>query len=330
MADIKNLKANLEQKILESDNIVIVPHNGIDFDAIGAALGISLIAKKFKKSVSIIVNDPIYKIDHGVQLIIDDGRKEIPIITRDKYLQSQTFGDLFILIDVNKSSLVSLSDKLQKERTVIIDHHEEDQSTVEASEKYIDTSVSSSSEIITKLLMMFKIKPSSEFANNLLSGIYLDTNKLTKNVSSETMKTVAKLLEFGANMNRVTDLFAEDFISDRRVQELVSKAKLSTFSIAIVCAEENIEYTKEELAKVADYLLKYKVDAAFAIGNIGDGIVSISARSKEKVNVGSVMQNLGGGGNQYSAATKLENCTIKEAEEKLIKIIQPPCYISQF
>ena len=141
------------------------------------------------------------------------------------------------------------------------------------------------------------------------------------------MKTIAKLLESGANINKVTDLFAEDFISDRRVQELVSKAKITTFSVATVCADDNYEYTREELAKVADYLLKYKVDAAFAIGGIGDDTISISARSKERVNVGAVMQNLEGGGNQYSAATKLTNCTIEEAHEKLIKIIQPPCYI---
>lgn len=327
MASIKNLKANLEQKILEANSVVVVPHNGIDFDAIGAAIGVVSVAKKFKKKCYIVVNDPIYKIDHGVQLIIDDARKEIPIINRDKYLQIQTPDDLFILVDVNKGHLVSLKEHLIKERTVIIDHHVEDQTTVEASEKYIDTNASSASELVTKLLCAFKIKPIPEVACCLLAGIYLDTNKLTKNVSSETMKTIAKLLDMGANMNKVTDLFAEDFISDRRVQELVSKAKISTFSVATVNAEENVEYTKEELAKVADYLLKYKVDAAFAIGDIGDGVISISARSKERVNVGAVMQNLEGGGNQYSAATKLTNCTIEEAAQRLMKIIQPPCYI---
>ena len=128
-------------------------------------------------------------------------------------------------------------------------------------------------------------------------------------------------------MNKVTDLFAEDFISDRRVQELVSKAQISTYSIAIVMAEENIEYTREELAKVADYLLKYKVDAAFAIGNIGEDTVSISGRSKDKVNIGEVMQNLHGGGTQYSGATKLAGCTIEEAARKLTKVIKPPCYM---
>lgn len=327
MCNLKGLKVVLEQKILECSNVVIVPHNGVDFDAIGSAIGLSLIAKKFKKTPYIVVNDPIYKIDHGVQLIMEEAKKEVAIVSKDKYLQNKENDDLFILTDVNKSHLICMNDKLNLSRTVIIDHHEEDKSTVQAAEKYIQTGASSASEIITKLLCMFKIKPNPDVANYLLSGIYLDTNKLTKNASSDTMKTIAKLLESGANMNLVTDLFAEDFISDRRVQELVSKAKMTTFSVSIVCAEECIEYTKEELAKVADYLLKYKVDAAFAIGNIGDGVVSISARSKDKVNVGAVMQNLEGGGNQYSAATKLTNCTIHEAAERLMKIIQPQCYI---
>jgi len=331
MENIKNLKVNIENKILSSDNVVIVPHNGVDFDAIGSAIGLSLIAKKLKKSSCIIVDDPIYKIDHGVQIIMDEAKKDFTIINREKYLQSKTkefTKELFILTDVNKSYLISMKDDLpEKEQIIIIDHHDEDAATVCADVKYIDPKISSASEIVAKLLGLCKIKITPEVANYLLAGIYLDTNKLMKNATPETMKLIAKLLENGANMNTVTDLFAEDFISDRRIQELVSKAKISTYSIATVCADEKDEYTREELAKVADYLLKYKVDAAFAIGNIGENVISISARSKERVNVGAVMQSLEGGGNQYSGATKLTDCTIEEAGKKLLKVIQPPCYI---
>lgn len=328
MENIKNLKINMEQKILESNSVVIVPHNGIDFDAIGSALGLSLIARKLKKTSCIVVDDPIYKIDHGVQVIIDEAKKDFCIMNREKFLQTRQENEVFILTDVNKNYLISLKGELpSSDKVIIIDHHDADVATVASDTSYIDSKKSSASEIVTKLLVMYKIKINPDIANYLLSGIYLDTNKLTKNVSPETMKIIAKLLENGANMNRVTDLFAEDFISDRRVQELVSKAKISTFSIATVSADEQDEYTREELAKVADYLLKYKVDAAFAIGNIGDNVISISARSKEKVNVGAVMQSLEGGGNQYSGATKLTDCSIEEAGKRLMKIIQPPCYI---
>ena len=327
MIDIKNLKVNLEQKILESDNVVIVPHNGIDFDAMASAIGISLIAKKLKKPSCILVNDPVYKIEHGVQLIIDQVKKDFTIIDRDKYLKTKTDNNLFVLTDVNKSYLVSVKEELKNpEKILIIDHHDEDNNTVKSSNKYIDSSISSASEVVTKLLTCGKIKINPNIADYLLSGIYLDTNKLTKNVSSETMMVTAKLLESGADISRVNDLFTEDFNSDRRVHELVNKANFLTFSIAIVAADEDSEYTREELAKVADYLLKYKIDGAFAIGKIGENITSISARSKGQIDVGRVMQEMSGGGNKHSAATKLTDCTIDEVTKRLVKIIQPSCY----
>lgn len=329
MEDLKNLKINLERKITESSSVVIVPHNGIDFDAIAASFAIALIAKKYRKQYYIVVNDPIYKIDHGVQLIMNDAKKDFVIVTKDKYLQYKNDKDLIVLVDVNKNHLISLKEEVSnnKDNVVIIDHHDGDSNTVKASLYHIDSLASSTSEILTNLLILYKIKYSPEVANYLLSGIYLDTNKLTKNVSPAVMKVVAKLLENGADMNVVTDWFAEDFNSDRRVQELVSRAQIVTYSIATILAEEGNEYTKEELAKAADYLLKYKVDASYAIGEIGDNTISISARSKERVNVGKVMQELGGGGNPYSAATKIEDSTIEEVGKQLIKVIQPPHYL---
>lgn len=328
MEEVKNLKIYLEEKILQSENIVIVPHVGVDFDAIGSAIGLSLIAKKLKRPSFILVDDPIYKIDYGVQAIIDEAKNDFLVFNKEKYSKIATSNDLFILTDVNKSYMVCLKDALKdRDKVIIIDHHNEDSATIDAGFKYINSNISSASEIVEKLLKLYKIIPSSEVANYLLAGIYLDTNKLTKNISSETMKIVADLLDYGANINTVTDLFAEDFNSDRKVQELVSRARMVTYSFAFVLANEGMDYTKEELAKAADYLLKYKVDAAFSIGSIGDGVVSISARSKEKIDVGKVMEQLHGGGNQYSAATKLDNIAIEDAGKQLMKVMKPNYYL---
>lgn len=324
MEGIKDLRVNLEAKILQSEKVIIVPHLKADFDAIGSAIGISLIAKKLKKASIILLDDTIYNQNSGVQLVIDEVKDDFSIVTKETYLQQASSNDLFILTDVNKNNLICLEDMLKDEkRIVIIDHHEEGKETVNSDYKYINCNVSSASEIVTKLLNIFKIKPNADVANYLLAGIYLDTNRLQKNINEETMKTVATLMKYGADMNKVIDWFAEDFYSDRRVQELVSKAQITTYSIATVLAEEGMEYTKEELAKVADYLLKFRVDAAFAIGNIGDDTISISARSKGKINVGQVMQELNGGGNQHSAATKLKGITLQEANKQLLKVIKP-------
>ena len=326
METIKDLKNTLEEKIINANSVTIVPHLGVDFDAIGSSIGISLIAKKLKKESSIIVDDPHYKIDPGVQIIINEAKnKEYNIINREKYLQQKNENDLVVLTDVNKSYLIALKEELNNKDIIIIDHHAPDKNTVKTDNKYIDTNVSSICELITKLLSMFKIKYDEDIANYLLAGIYLDTNKLVKNVNPETKMAVAKLLEYHANMNKVTELFAEDFISDRKIQELISNANFFTYTVATVMADSGL-YTKEELAKASDYLLKYKVDAAFAIGYIEENLISISARSKGKINVGEIMQELNGGGNQYSAATKITDNTVEETEKQLKKILTPSFY----
>lgn len=326
---IKNLKVYLDSldSMKNIENVIIVPHKNVDFDAIASAIGFSLIASKMKKNPYIVVDDNPCSIDHGVQVIMDEAKKTCPIINRDKYLQMKKDNDLIVLVDVNKKYLISLKDDIDdNSRVMIIDHHDSDENTVCADCDYIDTSMSSASEIVMKLLSIYRIKPNACVANYLLAGIYLDTNKFTKNVTPDTMSIVTKLLECGANMNRVTDLFTEDFNSDRRVQELVSKAKITNYSVATIVANQENEYSREELAKASDYLLKFGVDAAFAVGNIGDGTVAISARSKERVNVGEVMHELEGGGNPFSAATKLTNTTTEEAGKRLVKIITPSFY----
>jgi len=325
--DIKNLKVNLESKILASDKVIIIPHKGIDLDAIGSAIGLTLIADKLKKKSHILVDDPVYNMDHGVEVIIKEAKENTSIINKDKYEQIREENDLFILTDVNKRNLIHDIEGLQESNTIVIDHHKQDETSIKTDIEYIDTNISSASEIIANLLCQFKVKYSKEVANYLLAGILLDTNRLTKNASQETMKTINKLLDNGASMTAANDYFVEDFNSDRRIQELVNRTKFLNFTIAIIEGNDNEEYTKEELAKAADYLLRYKIDAAYAIGCVGEDTISISARSKERVNVGDVMEELDGGGNQFSAATKIIGSSIEEVGKKLVRIISPRHYL---
>lgn len=327
MESIKDLKVNLESKILASKNIIIVPHTRIDMDAFASAIGISLVVSKLQKKSSILIDDAAYSIDNSVKTVIEDAKKHFNIINFEKYIKNKDENDLFILTDVNKSNLVCINkelDNINKNNILIIDHHDEGSTTIDSNYKFIDTNASSASEIIVKLLNSFKIKCTAEVANYLLAGIHLDTNRLTKNTTSDTFKIVAKLMENGASNSVIDNWFTEDFESHKRVLELVSKANIYKYSFAIVLAEEDCEYTREELAKVSDYLLKYGVDAAFAIGNVDENLISISARSKETVNVGEVMKELDGGGNKCSAATKISNETVEEVGKKLIKLIEPP------
>lgn len=235
------------------------------------------------------------------------------------------------MLDVNKKNMICCKDELDCfNDIIIIDHHKEDENTIDTDSKNIDINLSSVSEFMTELLCFYFIKYDNRMADYLLSGIYLDTNKLSKNVTSRTMRCVSKLMERGADLSKVNDLFVEDFVSDRKVQELVSKANFLTYTIAVCIADSDVNYTKEELAKVADYLLKYKVDAAFACGYIDESLLSISARSKGKIDVGEIMKELSGGGNVCSAATKISNEGIDEVSGKLVRKLIPSYYKGSF
>lgn len=300
---------------------------GVDFDAIAASIGLSLIVKKLGIPCYIIINDSSLKIESGVKLIIEEIGKKVNFINMDKYKQLSGNDDLLILADVNKTNLICCKDYLDKFKNIVIfDHHNVDENTVNREAKFIDKKFSSTSEIITELMSFYCIKYDKRIADYLLAGIYLDTNKLTKNVTAKTMGLVSKLISKGGSLDRVNEFFEEDFVSDRKVQDLVGKANFFTYTIATCIADDSVVYTKEELAKVADYLLKYKVDAAFAAGFIDDELISISARSKGKIDVSEIMRDLGGGGNIYSAASKIESNDIAGISKKLEKKIKPDFY----
>lgn len=326
--NIKELKATIEEKTNQCNQVFIVAHNNADFDAIASAIGLSHIIKKLGKNAYIILNEDPTKIEPGVKRIIEEINQVVNIISVEDYINLKSSNDLLITVDVNKEHMVCCKDYLNSfKEKILIDHHHTDENTIKTPHQYVKPELSSASEIITEMLCMYRIKITPELANYLLAGIYLDTNKYTKkSCTSKTMSIVSKLLDKGGDIAKVNEFFEEDFNSDRKVQELVNKANFFTYSIALCIADENVIYTKEELAKVADYLLRYKADAAFAAGFIDENLISISARSKGKIDVGTIMSKLSGGGNTYSAATKIADNKILNPVQKLVKIIKPTFY----
>lgn len=330
MSNICELKKVLEEKINQCKQVILTGHIGADFDSIASCIAMSQIVKKFKTDVYILYNDQETKVEPGVKQMIDSTNSTINYINNEEYKKIKSNNDLLITLDVSNMDILPCKEYLNNFKNIIvIDHHTENKNPIDTNHNYILGEVSSTCEIITNLLISYKINFTKNIANYLLAGIYLDTDKYTKNCSSKTMNTVSKLLDRGADIVKVNEFFETDFESDRKVQDLVNKANFITYSIAICVADENVIYTKEELAKVADYLLRFKADAAFAAGYIDDELISISARSKGKVDVSKIMNIMGGGGNIYSAATKINNNELKEEGKRLELLTKPNFYIEE-
>jgi len=335
METIKDFKPILEERIKSADGVYLSPHLNADFDTIASCVGMALIVKKLGKQPFIVMDEDLVTMEPGVKIIVDEVRKlsinkdgeTISIITTGGYKKMQSDNDLLITLDLNKGYLTGCKDYLDSfKNIVVIDHHQGDKNTIPTPYTFINPEVSSVSELITELLCTYGVKFDKRIADYLLAGICLDTNKLRRNIASETMKLVAKLMEKGASIDRVNDLFAEDFVSDRKVQNMVSQANFFTYNVATVVANPIERFTREELAKIADYLQKYRVDASFAVGHIDDDTISISARSKGVINVGTIMSEFGGGGNNHSAAGKIVGEDIETVGLRLERALKPSFY----
>jgi c-di-AMP phosphodiesterase-like protein len=325
--ETENLKKVLERKIKSCDRVVIIPHNFADMDAIGSAIGLSLIATHFNKPYTIIDNDPSHLIEAGVKKIINECDGKYEIITKDKYMKKRGNKELYILTDVNKTDLICVKDILPSEdHIVIIDHHEPDDTTVKATQKFINPKRSSASEMVTDLLKTMEIDIPSDVATYLYSGIFLDTVRLSKPKSRLALHIAADLKDYGADTNRVNDYFKEDLESYLKVHESIKNIKIHSCMLAIIKTNEDIVYTKEELSKIADEAMILGADASFAIGVRNDNTIGISARSTGNIDINAIMEKFGGGGHDTSGAATITDSTIEEVYNKLEKVLKPSYY----
>lgn len=331
---LKKLKIMLETDISKASKVFIVGHNEPDFDSIGSAIGLQVLCKHFNKEAYIVINDADIDLEPGVKHIIDNNKSNYNIITMQEYQKLKDDNATLIMTDVNKDYLVCVNNNLSDfKNIIIIDHHDEDSHTVKTDNKYIDMKVSSASEMVAQILNSYRCRYSKDVATFLLSGIVLDTKRYIKNTSSKTHDVVEKLMNKGANVDYVNELFLVEFDEDRKINDLIFNGTIFQKYEYSVFQTHNISFTlnrkapftiyrRDEIAKAADKMLKYRVDAAFVLGYTKDGAVTISARSKNNIDVGKIMSHMNGGGNPVNAGTKVISSNILDTEKNLMQQVQ--------
>jgi len=93
-------------------------------------------------------------------------------------------------------------------------------------------------------------------------------------------------------------------------------------SILVAQALETKTYDTVVISKAADALLAMSgIEASFVLAKNDQGAISISARSRCRINVQRIMEELGGGGHFNLAAARLTGMNLQEAGDKLKTVI---------
>lgn len=313
------VKAHALREIITSkDRVIIMGHRIPDVDSFGAAVGIYRIAKELDRKAHIVLNDVTTSVQPLRDLFLNDDYDEDMLVSSEHAKSLAGAGTVLVVVDVNKPSITECPELLKICKSIVVlDHHRQGLETIEnATLSYVEPYASSACEMVTEILQYISdgIKVKSDEADCLYSGIVIDTNNFMTKTGVRTFEAAAYLRRAGADVTRVRKLFRDDAVEYKAKADAVSQAEVYRNCYAISTSTgDGLQSPTIVAAQAANELLNIRgIKASFVLTEY-QGLVYVSARSIDEVNVQVIMERLGGGGHMNIAGCQMEGITINDA-----------------
>ncbi len=321
----------ISSEIKIADNVIISGHYNADLDAVAAMAAFDHVSESAGKDAYLLLDTIEPTAEKALLATLTKKQKE-RIIGPSKATRLLTPNTLLIVVDTSSLNQTPMKEvikhNVKKKKVFIIDHHrasEDKIQTLNSDYEYIDVVASSTSEIASDILSFLtnsnKKKISSDLANLLLTGIYLDTKQLTRKTTSKTLNASGWLAEQGANPVVAHDYLKVDVEVAQRINEIEKTAENYKNKVIIAHTNETdkknsnistlISITAEKLSDIKD------IKAAFVIAEISENTFRVSARSIDEFNVQTIAEAMGGGGHYNAAAFVKENTTLDNVIKEL-------------
>ena len=319
--------------IRKAGNVLIMGHRAPDYDSIGSCVGLARLAICARggdaSKIRIVVDR-----NHANFRTCYDTLGDLPeyrsmFISGDTALDSVRSDTLLIISDV--SNIPNMQEpKLTKcvKDIVIIDHHRRPDQMYEFKPQmtYIRPGVAAASELVSEMLELspYRDQLLKEEATLMLAGLMLDTKNFTTGAEMQTFSAVHYLYERGAHAQMVKPFFSESLSNLFTAVDIDSRTRTYRDKIALTWHSVDHDQTEQDrinIAKAADKLMTISgIEASFALLH-ANNVVTISARSGDKINVQLIMQRLGGGGHFDSAGATLTHTSLESASQQLKTVI---------
>lgn len=309
----------LKEIISVKDEVYVMGHRMGDVDSFGAAVGIYRIARTLEKPAHIVLNDITTSMQPMVEMFRNKDEYEADfIVSGTQALEMVGNNAVLVIVDVNKPSITECPELLKRCKSIVVlDHHRQGSEVVEnATLSYIEAYASSTCEMVSEILQYISdtLRIRSEEADCLYSGIMIDTNNFMTKTGVRTFEAAAFLRRNGADVTRVRKLFRDDANEYKTKADAVSQAEIYRQAYAIsICNGENVQSPTVVGAQAANELLNIKgIKASFILTEY-NGMIYVSARSIDEVNVQVIMERMGGGGHLNVAGCQLTDTTIEDS-----------------
>ncbi len=317
IADEKYLK--IAEKLKALDHILITSHINPDGDNIASIVSLGMGLAQLGKTVTTALVSPvphIYKFLSGTDKIYGFEKLE----------EERPNFDCAIVLDVGSLKRVGESVDIRKFTGLVlnIDHHVKTENCGDIS--FVDSSYSSTAEIIYNLLIDMGVKITPEIAEALYVGIMTDTGGFQfQNTTSSAMRAVSELIEAGAGPEKISQ---KVYFSNRAAKIVLMGKVLSTLKFDpsgrigwITATKEVIDEcgaNSDDLENVINNITSIEtVEVAILFRDLHDGKIKLSLRARNSVDVQKFALKYQGGGHKKAAGMVLE-APLDQAVNKVI------------
>jgi phosphoesterase RecJ-like protein len=321
--------------IQKSQSLILSTHRQCDGDGLGAQLAVYHALKKIGKKVEVVNVDFTPR---KYRFLSPDEH----ILYYEDHPEFTTTADTCLIFDTNDERLVEplFSNVIRKTCKTIafIDHHPvlKQGGPQPTAESIIDTTSASTGEMAYRIIKGLGIPLDREIARALYTSITFDTQlyRYIRN-SPVSHQIAAELLMFDINPEEVhRHLFGNQtvnkmaFLAKALGQiEYFSEGRLAFLSLKDAdLFHYNLE--PDESRDVIDMLMNIEtLEAAVIFREDAENKYKVSLRSKGKIEVVSIAENIGGGGHNHAAGAfvtgvfaELKDKVVSALTEKLKKI----------
>ncbi len=236
--------------------------------------------------------------------------------------------DRLVLVDTKRRNRIGDLSRLLEDPDLeihIYDHHPKKEDDIQADKEY-HMLTGATVTILTKILRKKRIPITPEEATIMCLGIYEDTGSFSfPSTTEHDFMAAAYLLSKGANLNVIASMIAREFSPEQisLLNDMIEASRRYTINgidLAITgVATDNyfpdFSFLVQKMAKMEN------IDALFALALMENKVYVIARSRTDDVDVGDVLDALGGGGHPSAAAATVRGKTIAQTEQMLIKAL---------
>ncbi|MPZ52191.1 MAG: bifunctional oligoribonuclease/PAP phosphatase NrnA [Acidimicrobiia bacterium] len=305
--------------IAGADEIVIACHIGPDGDALGTSLGLAIAAQDAGKDVMVSFEGAISR-----ELVF---LQSDLIVTPNKVPAEPK---LMISVDTaGPDRLGVLRPHAEKAETlIVVDHHATNEGFGDID--LIDGGAAASAQVALPLILAAGWKVGPEAATALHTALVTDTGRFQYSYTSPTtMKTAGQLLAAGAKPEEIGRELYETapFGYLKVLGQVLGRAELDprnklVWSSLLQSDLRDAEIESSATDGVIDVLrLPEESDVCVLLKEQDDGSTKVSLRSRGRVDVGTIAQQLGGGGHHNAAGCEIAKPP-KDAIEDIRRLLE--------